>query len=155
MTRGQNDIEALFRELNVTVKGIQSVAHSIAEREGQTTARWQVLEVLETAGLTVPQIASKLQVSRQNVQRIVNGLVADELTALQKNPAHKSSSIVKITPAGVNIMRKLQTARRQAFSSAAELHNVDERQLAATQELLRTVQRITAEIDIKHSTPGA
>jgi len=47
----------------------------IAGTLGQTQARWQVISAASAAPKTVPQIARRLGVTRQNVQRIADRLV--------------------------------------------------------------------------------
>jgi DNA-binding MarR family transcriptional regulator len=59
------------------------------------------LELLLVGGpATVPRIARSRGVTRQHVQALVNGLLAQGLVALRPNPAHKRSPLVALSPAG-------------------------------------------------------
>src|SRR5215475_8634613 len=63
---------ALFRANDLVL----AAGHRLAEREGLTAARWQVLGAVALAGrpLTVPQIARRMGLTRQAVQATVNQL---------------------------------------------------------------------------------
>jgi DNA-binding MarR family transcriptional regulator len=79
----------------------------LAVPTGQSQARWQVLRLASDGALTVPQIARRLGVSRQNVQRIANALVVEELAHYSDNPDHKSSPHLVLTSAGRGILHEL------------------------------------------------
>ena len=80
---------------------------ALAIPTGQSQARWQVLRLASEGTLTVPQIARRLGVSRQNVQRIANALIAEDLAHCSDNPDHKSSPHLVLTGAGRTILHKL------------------------------------------------
>src|SRR5579875_3831737 len=73
---------------------------AIARTVGQTQARWQVMSTASADPRTVPQIARRLGVSRQNVQRIAGLLVADGAATFEANPDHKGSPFVVLTKRG-------------------------------------------------------
>ena len=64
---------------------------TIARTAGQTQARWQVMSAASGKPQTVPQIARVLGVTRQNVQRIADLLVAEGAAQYQGNPDHRGS----------------------------------------------------------------
>lgn len=72
----------------------------VARTIGETQSRWQVLSAGSTNDKTVAQIARRLGVTRQNVQRVADGLVKDKFARWKKNPAHKGSPIFEVTAAG-------------------------------------------------------
>ncbi len=69
---------------------------------GLSSARWQVLGAVALAGtpLTVSQIARKMGLTRQSVQRVVNELTADGLVDLRENPHHRRAKLVVLPEAG-------------------------------------------------------
>ena len=69
---------------------------------GLTSARWQILGAIATAERPQPGawLARDLGANRQNVQRIVNDLSADELVALEMNPHHRRAQLVVLTDKG-------------------------------------------------------
>jgi DNA-binding MarR family transcriptional regulator len=73
---------------------------AIARTVGQTQARWQVLSAASGTPRTVPQIARELGVTRQNVQRIADLLVAEGSAQYQDNPDHRASPRLVLTRPG-------------------------------------------------------
>lgn len=73
---------------------------AIARTVGQTQARWQVLSAASGRPQTVPQIARVLGVTRQNVQRIADLLVAEGAAELHDNPDHHGSPHFILTQRG-------------------------------------------------------
>ncbi|GAA5064964.1 MarR family winged helix-turn-helix transcriptional regulator [Roseibacterium beibuensis] len=69
---------------------------------GLTSARWQVLGavILEDRPLTVAQIARRMGLTRQSVQRVVSDLEAVQLVRFEDNPDHKRAKLVALTEAG-------------------------------------------------------
>lgn len=67
---------------------------------GQSQARWQVLSAASAEPKTVPQIARRLGVSRQAVQRLANLLVRDGLASFAPNPDHQGSPHLVLTERG-------------------------------------------------------
>src|SRR5436190_244666 len=78
--------------------------------QGLTQAQWQTLWIAATGPLTVPQIARRLGVSRQNVQRVANDLAAAGMATFGQNPDHKSSPLLELTPAGRSALDRINTA---------------------------------------------
>lgn len=53
---------------------------------GQTQARWQVIGAVGETARTVPQIARRMGMSRQGVQRVADLLARDGLISFDQNP---------------------------------------------------------------------
>ncbi len=79
---------------------------------GLTSARWQVLGTIVAAERPQPVawLARDMGANRQNVQRIVNDLVREELVCFAPNPHHRRASLVLLTDKG-----------RQSFNAAMRL----------------------------------
>ena len=69
---------------------------------GLTSARWQVLGAIDAGSeqLSVADVARRLHVSRQAVQRITNELADAEILTFADNPRHKRSPLVRFTDRG-------------------------------------------------------
>ncbi|MBY5522006.1 MarR family winged helix-turn-helix transcriptional regulator [Rhizobium leguminosarum] len=69
---------------------------------GLTSARWQVLGTVVTAGRPQPVawLARDMGANRQNVQRIVNDLEKEGILAFQPNPHHRRAQLVVLTDKG-------------------------------------------------------
>lgn len=67
-----------------------------------TSARWQVLGAVALEGrpLTVAQIARRMGLSRQAVQRVANDLTAEGLATFLDNPDHKRAKLLALTEQG-------------------------------------------------------
>ncbi|MFC7343812.1 MarR family winged helix-turn-helix transcriptional regulator [Saccharopolyspora griseoalba] len=80
-----------------------------------------VLERLELAGVpeTVPQIARNLELSRQFVQRMVNESLERGFVELDTNPAHRRSSLVRLTEPGLAAIRAVQAGEHEAMGAVA------------------------------------
>jgi DNA-binding MarR family transcriptional regulator len=112
---------------------------ALAVPTGQSQARWQVLRVASTGTFTVPQIARRLGVSRQNVQRIANALVAEALARYADNPDHKSSPHLVLAAAGRTVLRKLSDSIRDyRVLLAAECGEIDLAKLLRQMKVLST-----------------
>ena len=112
---------AVLTDLIIPV--IQLEAHfsrageAIAATAGQTMARWLTLEMVADRPATVAQVARRLGLTRQSVQRIADLLETDGLTEYADNPEHQTSKLIRLTPAGRQTLRTIQAAQR-AWSNA-------------------------------------
>ena len=98
----------------------------IARGVGQTQARWQVLSAASDGPKTVPQIARRLGVTRQNVQRIADLLVADGLARYAANPDHLGSPHLVLADKGHRTLARLTRAGRSLHAALARrLADVD------------------------------
>jgi DNA-binding MarR family transcriptional regulator len=108
---------------------------AIARRVGQSQARWQVMSVASAGPRTVPQIARRLGVSRQAVQRIADALVADGSAAFERNPDHATSPLLSLTPPGRAALAAITRAARADHRDIAA--RLGEHDLAAIHQGLR------------------
>ncbi|ELS50346.1 MarR family winged helix-turn-helix transcriptional regulator [Streptomyces viridochromogenes] len=128
---------------------LRRLGEKTAAAQGLTQARWQVLSVVSEDPLTVPQAARRLGVSRQNVQRVANDLVALGLAAYAPNPEHRGSPLLTLTPRGEDSLARVT-------DTAAKLHRtlfaaIPDEDIRATRDTLR---RLLAELDRHEGTAG-
>lgn len=134
MTR---EMEELYSELFDAAGLGRRVGQQIAALEGQTQARWQTMWTIDAArALTVPQIARRLGVSRQNEQRVVNDLVDAGLAELVPNPDHKTSPLARLTAEGERVLESINHAADE--SHQAILEQFSETQVRQLRKLLRS-----------------
>jgi DNA-binding MarR family transcriptional regulator len=122
----------------------------IARTVGQTQARWQVMSAASAEPRTVPQIARRLGVTRQNVQRIADLLVAEGSARFAANPDHRGSPYLLLEKSGQAALVELT---RTAHSRHARLA----RALARTDivSIHRNLRRLIAALDgIEAAKPG-
>lgn len=124
----------------------------IAAAIGQSQARWQVLSAASGEQLlTVPQIARRLGLTRQAIQRIADLLVTEGLARYAGNPDHKASPHLAPTKAGADTLARLTRAARASHQElAANLDGID---LAVLRRDLRAL--LTAFNGSNQSNEGA
>jgi DNA-binding MarR family transcriptional regulator len=66
---------------------------ALAKSEGQTLARWLVLETLAGGPKPVAEVARQLRLARQSVQRVADLLERDGLVAYEANPRHRRAKL--------------------------------------------------------------
>ena len=92
---------------------------AVAAKVGQTQARWQVMSAASDSPLTVPQIARRLGVSRQNVQRIAYLLVEEDWARFDSNPDHRGSPHLILNKRGQTALAQLTKAADRGHASLA------------------------------------
>ena len=85
----------------------------ITRPHGLTSARWQVMGAIDLAGqaLTVAQIARRMGLARQGVQRIVNDLVKLGMLGFETNIDHKRAPLISISEAGHKTLTEVGNAQ--------------------------------------------
>lgn len=91
---------------------VAAEGETLARPAGQTTARWQVMAMVEEAPLTVAQIARILGLARQSVQRVADALEAAELVRYEDNPRHRRARLVTLTGKGRASLATIQAEQR-------------------------------------------
>ncbi len=118
---------------------------AIAATVGQTQARWQVLSAASGAPQTVPQIARVLGVTRQNVQRIADLLVAEGAADYRVNPDHRASPHLVLTKSGRAAFEQLMKAASGYHARLAR--RISPSETIALQRMLRRFLEAVSEID--------
>lgn len=83
---------------------------------GLTSSRWQVLGALEGQSQTVAQIARKMGLARQNVQRLANVLEQEGIVEYSPNPDHRRAKLVSLTDRGRKAVKEL-TRRQESWAN--------------------------------------
>jgi len=133
-------LTALFLETFRLNGGLLAAGNNLTKPMGMTSARWQVMGAIDEYGspLTVAQIARRMGLTRQGVQRIVNDLETLGLVEFRANLDHKRSPLVVITGAGSDVMSKI--AKSQAAWVNELSDGLSERQIRSALKLLETVR---------------
>lgn len=115
---------------------------AITEPFGQTPARWQVLGGIWGAPRTVPQIARRMGLTRQSVQRVANALEDEGLAVFLSNPEHQRSPLLSLTDRGTEVIEGIDEAQVRWSNQTAEGLSSDEMRSAA-----HVLQEITKRLD--------
>ncbi|HET9555140.1 MAG TPA: MarR family winged helix-turn-helix transcriptional regulator [Anaeromyxobacteraceae bacterium] len=131
-----------LEELLDQVRLLWHVAVQAGERlhqgEAVTLGGRAVLEFLEANGpTTVPEVARRRHVTRQHIQALVNVLLDLGLVALDVNPAHRRSALVRLTAEGERAIARMRKRERRLLEGLA---------VRASQEELRRAAAVLAEV---------
>jgi DNA-binding MarR family transcriptional regulator len=111
---------------------------------GQTSARWQVLGALENNTQPVSGIAREMGLARQSVQRTADLLAADGLVEYAANPAHRRAKLVRLTPAGRELLAKIS---RQQVSWVNDLAQALPGGVDQIREALGVLRHLRSELE--------
>jgi DNA-binding MarR family transcriptional regulator len=107
--------EAAFTRLVLLVFRLNGLLLEAGDRmaapAGQTSARWQVMGVIDHEPLTVSQIARTMGLRRQSVQRTADLLAADGVAKYLDNPADRRARLLTLTPPGRRALRAIERAQ--------------------------------------------
>ena len=93
-------------------------ADTYLQAHGLVAADRAVLEFLyPDAELSVPEIATRYQVSRQHIQVTVNALLEDGFLESRPNPRHKRSPLFALTQVGRELFTKIRTAEAEVLDT--------------------------------------
>ena len=106
---------------------------------GQTQARWQVIGAVAEATRTVPQIARRMGMTRQGVQRVADLLADEGIVVLVQNPDHARSPLLRLTQKGHRLEQQLGKVGARWSESTAKGMNI--RDLERAVAVLRDVVR--------------
>ena len=106
---------------------------------GLTSARWQVLGALHESPATVAEIARRMGLTRQNVQRIANCLVKDGFVTTSDNPAHRRAKLYSLSPHGRTVLEDV--AHRQAEWANKIADGVDLTEIAEAVSLMAVLKK--------------
>lgn len=108
----------------------------------QSQARWQVLSAASSADRTVPQIARRLGITRQAVQRVAHLLVEEGKARFIWDGDHQHSPLLRLTTAGRDVLDKLTAGAADFHQQLAQGMHPDD--LDGTLTVLR---QFTARIE--------
>ena len=104
--------EAAFTRLVLLVFRLNGLLLEAGDRlaapAGQTSARWQVMGVIDHEPLTVSQIARAMGLRRQSVQRTADLLASDGVAEFLDNPADRRAKLLALTPSGRRALRAIE-----------------------------------------------
>lgn len=145
----EKEVEAVVSAIRACFARLRSVSDALHQDIGITAAMRAVIEAVSgNEDLTVPEIARQKRVSRQNIQVIVDGLVAAGLLGLAENPAHKRSPLVRLTDRGRETFREMRRRERSALKAIAQ--GLEPAAVATTRQTLAAMQRLLEKLETEH-----
>ena len=126
---------------------------------GLTSARWQLLGGLadQEESLSVAQLARKMGLTRQAVQRIANELEAEGVVAFRANPRHKRAQLIELTTHGYELYdRSMELQRPWAVALGRDLTTPQVSEASATLgSLLLALDLAASSGPDRHAAAGA
>jgi DNA-binding MarR family transcriptional regulator len=144
-------LSALVEGISELTDDLRSVEDMIAQREGQTLARWQLLRAVSSSKKTVSDLARELGHKRQSVQRITDVLAKDKLVSYGDNPRHERSPLVGLTAQGKRLLGRL--TKRQGEFHRGLSRKTTKSKLAALRRGVDELREIVAGIDWRKARP--
>ncbi len=135
-----SELHALFKEVFSLEKALSTMVDEIHEQAGMRTSQIRLVNILREHGeATVPDVAHRLNVSRQFVQTMVNELVEQDMVEFLSNPRHKRSKLVGLTAHGKDVLE--QTSKREASIIQELLPDIDSENVMSASDLLGELRK--------------
>ncbi len=131
--------------LNFQLTALAEQAHAMGGLAAGRRAL--LLDLHRHDALTVPRLADMRPVSRQYVQRLMDGLVQDGLVVAVPNPQHRRSPLYRLTRAGRTFVAHIDEREAPMFERFVQLVGTAkiERATAVLDEVAHAVGVIVAE----------
>lgn len=101
-----------FSELLVEVFRVNGLllaaGDALTRPAGLTSARWQVLGVVDHGPATVAQVARTMGLTRQSVRQTADALARDGMVAFTDNPADRRARLMTLTDTGRTALRYVE-----------------------------------------------
>ena len=108
----------LFDEMASLSHRLRAVSGGLHGDHVLSAARRDILRGLDSLGpSTVPQLARARRVSRQHIQALVKMLLRDRLAAIEENPAHRRSFLLRLTPQGKRLLEQMDKRERKLLAN--------------------------------------
>jgi DNA-binding MarR family transcriptional regulator len=91
-----------------------------------TSARWQVLGVVEHGPIPVAHVARVMGLTRQSVQQSADALEADGLISYSANPHHRRAKLMVLTPKGRQVLDYVQQRHAEWANQVSQSLALDE-----------------------------
>ncbi|WP_224248257.1 MarR family winged helix-turn-helix transcriptional regulator [Hyalangium gracile] len=143
----------VFTELVLEVFRLNGLALAagdlLAEPVGLSSARWQVLGVVDHGAAPVANVARLMGLTRQSVQQTADALERDGFIEYLDNPHHRRARLISMTAKGREALRQVE--QRHAVWANRIGAGVDPRRLRDAVDALREVrQRLEDEAAASH-----
>jgi DNA-binding MarR family transcriptional regulator len=104
------EVDRLVADVLECAGALRRYGDALTRPLGQTEVRWAVMSVLSGGDRTVPQVARRLGVTRQSVQRVANLLAAEGLIESFANPDNARSPLFRLSERGEDLLAAIRRA---------------------------------------------
>jgi DNA-binding MarR family transcriptional regulator len=127
---------------------LMEAAERMAVAGGLTAARWQVLGGVLDEPRTVAEVARRMGLTRQSVQRLADVLVAEGFADWEPNPRHRRAKLLRASPRAYDAIRRVATLQHPWSTAVGD--EVGEAQIRRAR---RTLERLLDAM--REHPPGA
>jgi DNA-binding MarR family transcriptional regulator len=110
---------ALMQAVGALHRSLLAVGDAVAATAGQSRARSACVQQLADGPRTVADIAERLGLARQGVQRVADLLVSDGLAVYTDNPRHRRAKLLELTDTGEHALAAMDAAHRRWVAATA------------------------------------
>ncbi|MER3553485.1 MAG: MarR family transcriptional regulator [Meiothermus sp.] len=103
---------------------------AIARPVGLTSARWQILGVVEHGAIPVASVARLMGLSRQSVQQTADALEREGFTEYAENVRHLRAKLVDVTEKGREALRFVAERQAEWANEIGGKHELEDLQTA-------------------------
>ncbi len=132
----------VFAELTIEIfrlnRLLLDAGDLLTQPSGLSSARWQVLGVVEHGSIPVSHVARIMGLTRQAVQQNADSLASDGLIVYSDNPHHRRAKLMSITPQGRISLDEVQKRYAEWANRLTMHHDLDK--LAAALAELRSIK---------------
>ncbi len=140
-----NTLTELIREIFLTNGLLLEAGNQIAGSVGLSSARWQVLGIVEHGPVPVAQIARIWRLTRQAVQQTSDALDKGGFVEYLENPHHRRAKLVSITPKGTAALGRIRE-RHAPWANGIARHQELKALQAATVTLRNLRQTLESQV---------
>jgi DNA-binding MarR family transcriptional regulator len=126
---------------------LMNLARQLARAGGITATEWRVLGGVLDEPHSVAEIARRMGMTRQGVQRVADQLVDRRLAVYRRNPAHRRAKLLACTESGHWAIRRIALAQRPWADRVGG--HIGATELNGT---LTTIRRILSTLDADEAT---
>jgi DNA-binding MarR family transcriptional regulator len=114
-----------------------------ARSAGLTYNQWQLMAAASRGPKTVPQLARRMGLARQTVQRTADQLVKKHLLLYQKNPDHLRSPHVIVSEKGQETLTHIELGMSKSRAHFVQSQGMKIDELKAAETVLRKFREFT------------
>ncbi len=144
----QYERNSLGETLHLIIVGIHKLSNAYRKRSqvwtrncGLTPRQWELMSVAAGERRSVPQLARRMRLVRQTVQRSADQLVALGLANFHPNPDHQRSPYLAVNDQGLEILSKIEGEMREQRQKFIDKNACLEKDLEVTLSVLESMQQ--------------
>jgi DNA-binding MarR family transcriptional regulator len=121
----------------------------LAEPAGLSSARWQVLGVVDHGPVPVANVARLMGLTRQSVQQTADALERDGFIEYVENPHHRRAKLISMTAKGRKALRQTEL-RHAAWANRLSEGTAPQRLEAIVDGLRLARERLEEDATLSH-----